>query len=82
MRPGLLDKKIELTRITFEEDRAVLESQQRNPQEFPGEPVVSIRSDSLSMAARRIWATLSAAEQGAMPSRAARVRTERTPHST
>lgn len=63
MQPGLLDKKIELTRITFEEDRAVLEAQQRNMQEFKGVPVVSIRSDALSIAARRVWSSLSAAEQ-------------------
>jgi vanillate O-demethylase monooxygenase subunit len=63
MKPGLLEKKIELTRITFEEDREILEAQQRNLKEFPGLPVVSIRSDSLSMAARRIWAAVSAAEQ-------------------
>ena len=63
MQPGLLDKKLELTRITFEEDRQMLEAQQRNLQEFPCLPVVSVRSDALSMAARRVWATLSAAEQ-------------------
>lgn len=58
MQPGLLEKKTNLTRITFEEDREMLEAQYRNMKEFSGAPVVSIRSDALSMAVRRIWSGL------------------------
>lgn len=69
MQPGLLEKKIELTRVTFEEDREMLEAQFRNMQEFTGMPVISVRSDALSMAARRIWSSLAEQElsQGRQP---------------
>lgn len=59
---ALLDRKHEFARVTFEEDRAVLEAQYRNMIEFPDRPVVAIRSDALSMAARRIWADLAKQE--------------------
>lgn len=55
---GLLARKHDIARATFEEDRAVLEAQYSRMREFPDRPVVAIRSDALSMAARRIWADL------------------------
>ncbi len=60
---GLLARKHELARITFEEDRAVLEAQYRRMLDFPDRPVVAIRSDALSLAARRIWAELAKQEK-------------------
>ncbi|HSV77598.1 MAG TPA: aromatic ring-hydroxylating dioxygenase subunit alpha [Ramlibacter sp.] len=60
---GLLARKHEIARITFEEDRAVLEAQYHRMLEFPDRPVIAIRSDALSMAARRIWTDLAKAEK-------------------
>src|SRR5205085_3726320 len=60
---ALLARKHEIARITFEEDRAVLEAQHRRMLEFPDHAIIAIRSDALSMAARRVWADLAKAEQ-------------------
>lgn len=54
-RPGLLERKYELSRLTFEEDRGVLEEQYARVLEDPGRPFVDIKSDALSLGARRVW---------------------------
>jgi phenylpropionate dioxygenase-like ring-hydroxylating dioxygenase large terminal subunit len=61
-KPGLIDRKIELTRITFEEDREVLEAQYARRREDPDRAFVDIRSDALGLAARRIWNEMMAQE--------------------
>jgi len=60
---GSLARKYEFARVTFEEDRAILEAQYSRMLEFPHRPVVAIRSDALSLAARRIWAELAKQEK-------------------
>ena len=64
-RPGLIDRKVELTRITFEEDRQILEAQYARRMEDPARPLVNIRGDALGVAARRIWQQLADREAAA-----------------
>ena len=48
---------------TFEEDRAVVEAQQRRYEQFPDRPTVNIRSDAGGVHARRVIAMRLAAER-------------------
>lgn len=67
-RPGLVERKLELTRITFEEDRQVLEAQFARRCQEPERGFVDIRSDALGLAARRILGELVKKEAGNPPS--------------
>ena len=54
----MLAVKVEQVAKTFEEDRVVIEEQFQRRQEDPLRPLVDIRSDGPSLAARRILAAL------------------------
>lgn len=60
---SLTDKLHELARVTFLEDKAVLEAQQARLLETPERATIDIRSDAAGMHARRIVAELHAAER-------------------
>ena len=56
--PGLIERKVALTRRTFEEDRVILEAQFARVSEDPQRSLVGIRSDGLALKARRVWQRL------------------------
>jgi vanillate O-demethylase monooxygenase subunit len=61
--PGLTEKLHQLAALTFDEDKDVLEAQQRNWSERPDAPTINIRSDAGGIYARRIVEELYEAEQ-------------------
>jgi len=61
-RPGLIERKYDLARETFEEDRQILESQFARTAESPDRTFIDLRADALGLGARRIWTALSALE--------------------
>ena len=69
---GLTAKLHQLAELTFQEDKTVLEAQERRLAEDPGREVLNIKSDAGGVYARRIVEELYAAEHGATLAPAAR----------